>query len=340
VINESWEEIMNGIWKAITVLAIVGFVSPSASAERVLRLTLQLPITNVLGQNVSEFKKIVERETGGNIKVQIYPSAKLYQGKDVPKAVATGAIEMGVVPVAQFGSAKPAVLLLSLPFLFTSNEAVASATRSGHPVRDSLDRELLATGARPLWWQPFGLAIMLGKDKAPLHPDSFKGKKIRVSGGLSPAFVSAVGGQPILVSGSKQFDAYKRGIVDFAMTGVTSVKSRKLYTAMNHLVDSKHFAAEFVVVINDGVWRGLSTSERQIITKAAVKVEGDLRKSYGKIHRETLAWIAANTKMTISNPGAAELAAWRKAAKPVYDDYVKRAGPLGKRLLDEARKLK
>ena len=330
---------MNGIWKAIAVLVIVGFASPPASAERVLRLTLQLPITSVLGQNVSAFKNIVERDTGGGIRIQIYPSAKLYQGKDVPKAVATGAIEMGVSPVIEFAVAKPAAHLFSLPFLFRSNEAVTRAASPGHPIRDTLDREMLATGARPLWWQPLGLAIMLGRDKAPIHPDVIKGRKVRVFGEIMRAFIAAAGGEPVRLSGSKQFDAYKRRLVDFGMTGVTVVKSRKIYSVMNHLVNSNHTGIEFVVLINDGVWRGLSESERRIITRAAVKVESDLRKSFDNAHRATLAWIATNTKMKISDLDATQLAAWRKAAKPVYDGYIKRAGSLGERLIGEARKL-
>ena len=35
---------------------------------------------------------------------------------------------------------------------------------------------IIATGARPLWWQPFGMAIMLGKDQAPVHPNQLRAK--------------------------------------------------------------------------------------------------------------------------------------------------------------------
>ena len=151
-------------------------------------------------------------------------------------------------------------------------------------------------------------------------------------------FIEAVGGEPVLVSGSKQFDAYKRGAVDFGMTGVTAVKSRKLYEVMGHLVNTNHAAIEFIVVINDSLWNDLSQNEQAIITKAAIAVERDLRSSYGKTHQATLDWIVANTGMKVSDLDAAELAAWREAAGPVYDLYLQAAGKIGKQLLDEARK--
>ena len=330
---------MKAILKTLWVVAMIIFMSQSWAAERVLRVTLQLPITNVLGQNVSAFKEIVERESAGAIKVEIYPSAKLYKDKEVPQAVSSGAIEMGIAPVGRFATSKPAVELFGLPFLFDNNEQVAVATTPGHPIRDTLDRELLETGTRVLWWQPFGLTVMLGRDQAPANPSSLKGKKTRVFGKTMDKFVKDVGGTPVPLSGSQQFDAYKQGAVDFGMTGVTAVKSRKLYEVMGHLVNTNHTAIEFVVVINDALWRDLSAAERSILSEAAVQVEKNLRVSYGQTHQRTLDWVAANTPMKVHDLSVEQRAAWREAAKPVYEWYIQQAGKTGETLLAEARKL-
>lgn len=329
---------MKGPWIAAVVAAAIAASSQPASAERVLRLTLQLPITNVIGQNVSAFKEIVERDSGGEITVEIYASAELYKDKEVPGAVSSGAIEMGVAPVTRFSNLKPAVSLFNLPFLFDSNEDIAAATAPGHPIRVTLDREILATGARPLWWQAFGLAIMLGKDEAPLHPDNLKGRKTRVFGETMKEFVAAIGGDPVPVSGSKQYGVYERGEVDFGMTGITAVKSRKLYDVMGYIVNTNHAGLEFVVVINEALWNDLSDVERSVIEQAAAQVEQDLRMSYRRIHQETLDWITANTTMTVIDLNAEQLSAWREVAAPVYDSYILRAGQVGEELLAEAQK--
>ena len=325
-------------WIAVVVAAAMAVISQPATAELVLRMTLQLPITNVLGQNVSAFKEIVERESGGEIKVEIHPSAALYKGKEVPHAVSSGAIEMGVAPVTSFSHLTPAVNLFHLPFLFDSNEDIAAATAPGHPIRAALDLEILTTGARPLWWQPFGLAIMLGRVEAPLHPDSIKARKTRVFGDTMREFIAAAGGDPLPVSGSKQYQTYERSEVDFGMTGITAVKSRKLYDVMGYIVNTNHAALEFVVVINETLWRDLSEMQRSIIEKAAVEVEHDLRLSYRKIHQETLDWIAANTTMKVSDLSPEQLSAWREVAAPIYDSYIRRAGQVGEELLAEAQR--
>ena len=111
-------------WIPLLVAGAMAVISQPAAAERVLRLTLQLPLTNVLGQNVSAFKQIVERESGGEIKIEIHPSAELYKDKEVPNAVSSGAIEMGVAPVTRFSHLKPAVNLFNLPFeIFSAKSA-------------------------------------------------------------------------------------------------------------------------------------------------------------------------------------------------------------------------
>ncbi|MDX1402348.1 MAG: TRAP transporter substrate-binding protein DctP, partial [Kiloniellales bacterium] len=243
-----------------------------------------------------------------------------------------------VAPVTRFSHLKPAVNLFNLPFLFDSNEDIAEATAPGHPIRVALDGEILATGSRPLWWQPFGLAIMLGRNEAPLAPGTLKGRKTRVFGDTMKEFIAAAGGEPVPVSGSKQYESYERGEVDFGMTGVTAVKSRKLYEVMKHLANTNHAGLEFVVVINEQLWTGLSEEERSIIKQAAEEVEQDLRASYRQVHQETLHWISANTDMKVHQLSSEQLADWRQAAAQVYDAYEKTSGETGERLLAEARK--
>ena len=323
--------------RLVAVVLAFGLSPESRAGETVLRLTLQLPITNPIGQNVVAFKNRVERWSGGDIRVEIYPSAQLYRDKEVPQAVASGAVDMGVASLTRFAGTRPAVDLFYLPFLFDGIDNIAKATAPDHPIREALDAQILSTGARPLWWQPFGPAIMLGKDDVLDHPDRIKGRKVRVFGKTLGEFVRAAGGAPVLLSGSEQFLAYQRGTVDFGMTGVTVVKSRKLYDVMNTLTKTNHAAIEFVVLINEGVWQRLGDSDRDILNEAAIKTERELRRSYAALHDETLDWL--DDKMTVRDLSSEGIDAWRSVATPVYDQYVERSGDIGRMLLKEARAL-
>ena len=199
-----------------TAVASAGMTVSGASEAKTLRVTLQLPLKNHLGQNISAFKEQVEKESGGSLTIEIYPSAQLYKDSEVPQAVASGSIEMGIASITRFAGTVPAVDIFYVPFLFDNQAKVEAATAPGSTIRGPIDAAILKTGARILWWQAYGGAIMLSKGDPIRTPADMKGKKVRVFGKTLGKFVETLGGAPTLMSGSKQFLAYQRGTVDAA----------------------------------------------------------------------------------------------------------------------------
>ena len=86
--------------------AIVATTS-AAMAERTLRATVQVAVNHPIGANVVTFKEKLEEISGGEMSVEIYDSAQLFKGSEVPKAVASGAIDMGVEGIAGSWSIRP-----------------------------------------------------------------------------------------------------------------------------------------------------------------------------------------------------------------------------------------
>ncbi len=323
---------------AAAALAAGLVLGGAAQAQTTLRITLQLPIKSHLGQNLLQFEEEVEKASGGDIQVEIYPSAQLYKDKEVPQAVSSGAIEMGVASLTRFAGTIPAVDVFYVPFLLDSADKVKKATSPGSPIRGPIDEAVLATGARILWWQPYGNTILLSK-KQPLHgPADVKGKKVRVFGKTLGKWVEVVGGKPVLTSGSEQFLAYQRGVVDIGMTGITTVKSRKLNEVMDAVTRVPIAAIEFVVVINEKVWQGLSDREREIISTAAANAEKAINARIVEIE-EDAAKYAVDSGMIVYDPTPEEMAAWREASQPMFELFAKEAGELGTRLVEEAKKL-
>jgi C4-dicarboxylate-binding protein DctP len=322
-----------------TTLLVALFLPLSASAEeaQTLRITLQLPLKHHLGANLQNFKQEVEKESNGNLKVEIYPSAQLYKDKEVPEAVASGAIEMGVVSVPQYAGTIPAIDIFYVPFVFDTPEKVKKATAPGSPIRSELDAAILKTGTRVLWWQAYGSSIILTKDKPVRLPGDLKGMKIRVYGKTLGDMATTLGAAPTMLSGSQQFMAYQRGTVDAGMTGITPVKSRKLYEVMDNMTLTYNADIEFVVIINEQLWQKLSDTQKTIITKSARRVEKELREKVGKIEEADLAFV--KTKMNVISLSNEERDLWRKATAPVVKSYIQRTGDLGKKLIDEAAKL-
>ncbi|MEP0232051.1 TRAP transporter substrate-binding protein DctP [Roseibium sp.] len=329
-------------WASGAALAaglMAGIASTSAlAADTTLRISLQLPLTSHLGQNLSLFKEEVEATSNGEIKVEIYDSAQLYKDKEVPAAVGSGAIEMGVASLTRYVGDIPAVDIFYQPFLFDTEEKVRAAVAKGSPVRGPLDDAIKDTGSTVLWWQAYGGAIMLSNGGPVKTPEDMKGKKARVFGKTLGDFVTASGGAPTLISGSEQYLAYQRGTVDIGMTGVSGVKSRKLWEVMDTITVTNHADIEFIVVVNTDFWNGLSDDHKALIEAAALKAEANVRDNMSQI--EASAYEAAKENgMTIYKPTADEIAAWKAVSESVYENYREKAGELGGKVLEAAQGL-
>ena len=325
--------------KQLVLTSILVLFASAVFAETKMRITLQLPLKAHLGQNLLVFKKELEKRS--DIIVEIYDSAQLYKDKEVPQAVGSGAIEAGVASLTRFAGTNPEVDIFYLPFLFDSEKKIRKATKSGSKIRQILDPAISKSGAVPLYYQAYGSAVMLSNGTPMNTPAAFKNKKIRVFGKTLGAFVSSLGAKPALISGSEQYLAYQRGTVDAGMTGVSGVKSRKLYQVMDTLTVTNHGDIEFVLVVNEKWLSSLTMKQRKAITEASKIAEKAVRDDMSGIEARAYKE-AKDNGMKIVELSGAELKALKKASSSVITDYIERTGGkggVGDRLVNAANKL-
>jgi len=332
------EDKMKALLKTIVIGLLGSVVASGAFAAEKMRISLQLPLKSHLGQNLLLFEKEVEARTNGAIDVEIYDSAQLYRDKEVPQAVGSGSIEAGVASLTHYVGDVPEVDIFYMPFLLNSEEKVRAAVAKGSKVREPLEKQVESTGSKILFWQAYGGAVLLSNGGPIKTPQDLQGKKVRVFGKTLGEFVSAAGGAPTLISGSEQYLAYQRGTVDVGMTGMSGVKSRKLWEVMDTITVTNHADIEFVLVVNQKWWSDLSEEIRSSIEAAADVAEQSVRDEMAAIEADAYAQARKNG-MTIYTPTAAEIDAWKSVSQPVYDNYLKSSKELGAAILDAANKL-
>lgn len=315
-------------WLMGAAAAVLLAAAPTSSFAETIRVTLQLPETHSLGQNWKAFQKIVEEKSGGDIKIQLFPSAQLFKDKEVPGAVGSGAVEAGSAFIGRFAGSVPAVDVVAIPFVFSDEAHIRAAVAPGSDLRKTIDSAILKeTNNKVLWWQAFGRNIYLNNGSAIATPADIKNKKVRTYGKVHGWTVEALGGAPTLMSGSKQFLAYQQGAVDVGMTGASAVKSRKLFEVMDHMTLTFDSAIEFVAIINNDVYNGLSDANKAIIDAAAMEVEQKLR---DQIYAEEAATVEEmKGKMTVVELTGEQREAWAKATAGVVERFVKETGEVG-----------
>ncbi|MEO1192460.1 MAG: TRAP transporter substrate-binding protein DctP [Pseudomonadota bacterium] len=330
------EALLGAVFLGLAGVATAG----AAQAEaKTLRVTSQLPPTHPVTSNLMAFSDSVAQTCPAEeLEFQIFHSAQLYKDSEVPQAVASGAIDMGTASLTRFAGTIPAVDVFYVPFTFRDPEHVKAVTEPGSAPRALIDDAVLKTGARVLWWQAVGNAILMGNEAWRLPSDA-EGKKIRVFGKTLGDFVTAIGASPALISGSEQFLAYQRGTVDGGMSSPAGILSRKLYEVLDYLMVTNHADVEFVVIINEGVWQSLTEAQQACIMQAGAAVEADLRDTIIQKDLDAIEFVRNETEMQVIELTPEERAAWIESAAPVRETYLESAGPLGAKLLEEINKL-
>jgi C4-dicarboxylate-binding protein DctP len=324
---------------ATTVAASVLLCSAAEPASRQLRVALHLPRESHLYENLDLFKRAVEKGTNGALEIVIAHSGQLIKEQDAPEAVATGVVEMASVQVNHYGGVIPAADLFVEPFMFVYPPVLTAATRPGSPVRAPIDQAILErTGARVLWWQSNGAAVMVSKDAPLTTPAAIASKAVRVSTASEGEFIRACGGIPRVISGAAYYEAYQTGQVIAGSSSIAAVAARELWKVTNFVTFSRHRTSEFVVTINERLWQSLPAEHRRAIEAAAKNAEAAVSEQILTIEREALA-LAEKNGMTLVEMTTADWNQWKYCAAPMLDAYLDRSGPLGAQVLSGYRQL-
>lgn len=313
----------------------------AASADPIkLGLTVQSPANVTLGKNVTDYKKAVEEATGGEISLEIFDSAKRYVDFEVPGAVGSGAIEMGVAQLGLYAKEIPSVEIFQQPFLFDNDALTKAAAQPQSEIRKLIDAQILrAAGTRVLWWQPYGGTVVMSKNGPIPNPQAMKGRNVRAIDPTAAEYVQLCGGVPHVISGSKMLDGLKTGKVDAVMTGVSGVKVRELWRETQHVTKIRHSVIMFLVVINEKVWQGLPERHRETMLKLAKSIETGY---WSEFEQEEIDSYRFSTEkgMTITEITSDDLAEWRVCSSDLVERFVERLGPTAHSLMSAYGRLR
>jgi C4-dicarboxylate-binding protein DctP len=311
----------------------------ASAASTTIRLTVQLPAESFLYQNLKQFSDRVAEKSHGELQIKLFPSSELVKADEVPRAVGSGQVEMGASLLLQYVETVPAVDIFSVPFLFSDPAVFEAATAPSSRLRGLLDENIRnATGARILWWVPYGTEAM-GSKASPLRlPTDLAGKRIRVAGSTLAEFIKVCGAAGIISAGSEQYALLQKGEVDGISTSIEAFVSLSLWQLVDHVAIVHHIRKVFVVLINDRIWQALPEDQRSLLKSAAIEAEQSALNRDIVLDREAIA-VLAQHGMKIWEAAPAELEEWKACSSPVAEIFLAKSGEVGERVMAEYRKL-
>ncbi|ARK31212.1 DctP family TRAP transporter solute-binding subunit [Halalkalibacter krulwichiae] len=314
----------------LLMLTACGAQDADSKGTKTMKLAVVTPEERSLTQGLYKFQEIVEAETEGSIKIQIYPNGQLGGDREVLEGLQIGTIEGTTIstgPIAQFA---PRFSMFDLPFLFPTADIaydVLDGTIGTELLEDLPDQGIVGLN----YWEN-GFRHVTNNVKEITSIDDLRGLKLRtLENELHIDMWRQLGTNPTPMAFTELFAGLQQGVVDGQENPVGNVTTSRFYEVQNYLTKTNHVYNASVFMISKGFWNTLSEEEQLIISEAADEARDYQRKLNQKEDKEAFVFLE-KSGMTISEFSVEELQKGFKLVQPVYEKYSTR---IGEELLSE-----
>ena len=315
-------------FKLALIAAVIG-LGTSAWAQTKWDLPAAYPATNFHSENLVQFANDVDKASGGKLKITVHANASLFKAPEIKRAVQGGQAQAGEVLLVNFQNEWQVFGADGLPFLADSYAEAMKLYRAQKPL---LEKKLAEQGMMLLYsvpWPPQGIY-----SKKPLATAAdLKGIKWRAYSPATARIGELVGAQPVTVQAAEVSQAFATGVVESMMSSGSTGWDAKLHEHVKYWYDTQAWLPKNAIIVNKGAFDALDAATKAAVQKAAADAETRGWAASQKANGETLDKLKAGG-MQILPPSAALKADMKKVGDTMLKEWLDKAGPEGKQLVD------
>jgi tripartite ATP-independent transporter DctP family solute receptor len=328
----SWEETMSAtkapmLAAAVALgLAISGWATDGPAEDvRHYRFAYDQPHNTGYGLAADIFAAKLAELSKGALVVDQYPGAQLGQEPQLLQLIKSGDVDFGITSSANTATVCPEAGVMSLHFLFRSEDHLKKALADPKVVkamREMIDETV--QGAHAIALATLGLRNMYSKKE--IHKvDDMKGLKVRVQAtATEDAMFPAYGAQTVHMPFGSVYTSLQTGVVDVAENGVNVYLVNKHYEVAPVLSMTQHEANNSLIWVSDKLWVSLSVQQKQWVQAAADEVG---RVQPGKAMELEHQSEAKLKSIGVKVIGDVDKSGFVKIAQPHLDRLAQQLGP-------------
>lgn len=306
------------LFVAISVFALNNWLPqmPAPGSQITLRLAEALPDTNPVTISMRKFADLVEKKTGGGVKVKVYSSAQLGQEPDAIELVRLGIIDLTRINSVALANVSRSIGVFTLPYIFRNYDHKYKVLdgEMGHKVRTDMNQ----IGLIGFDYMEAGSRCFYTRAKPINSLEDLKGLKIRVQPSrITIRMIELLGAVPTPMNFGEVYSSLSTGVVDGAENDYVSYSTSGHYEVAPFYVEDNHLSPPAILIMNHAKFTSLSPEHQKAISEAAHEAalfERDFMRQSNLEAKEKMK--AAN--VTIST---IDTAPFRAAVKPIYDEF-------------------
>jgi tripartite ATP-independent transporter DctP family solute receptor len=287
------------------------------------------------GLAAAYFAELVKEKTNGWVEIQLFPNGILYNAQEEFDALKKGDVHMIAPAFSEVTVHDRKWIALDLPYLFDNEIMVEQAFDGsvGQLLLESIERK----GYKGIAFWDNGFKQITNNVRPIVYPEDIRGLSFRVmpSEALFKTY-RTVGARAVTYPFNEVYNVLRDSIVDGQENTLSNIYSKGFYQQQKYMTISNHNYLGYVVLVEPEFWGSLPEIYQNSIQEAMDEVTSWLRAHAMELNGDMLQRIASTGLTEIYEQSEEEKVQWRKALKPLYDEYEP---IIGKELLEELRKL-
>jgi TRAP-type transport system periplasmic protein len=300
-----------------TVIATVAMAAMgiASAQEKTIKFANQNAAGHPIVQGMEKFKEIVEKNSGGKLKVNIFPGGALGSDQANVSAIQGGTLEMASMNSGIFASQVKDFAVFDFPFMFASGKEADTVVDGAFGKK--MHAKLEEKGLVGLAYYELGFRNLTNGKRAINKVSDIEGLKLRViPNPINVDWVKALGANPTPLPWPEVYAALEQGAVDGQENPVATINGAKLYEVQKHLALTGHQYNPQSVVISKKFWDTLNAAEKKILSDAAAESAKFQRTTARTLEASLLDNLKKNGMQVTTLP-ASEMAILREKMKPV-----------------------
>lgn len=280
-----------------------------------------------------EFAKLVENMSNGRLKIEVYYGPEIgIAGGEIAQAVAQGVVDLGSFYGGYYAAVDPLFAMLG-DFPGPARDAYYGwmhALTVQDLVKKIVEEKFNVVFVAPWSMTSFGTLLHF---RIPVKSvDDFKGKIIRISGGIAD-FLAMFGVQPTMIAAGELYQAMQLGTIDALEWGMyTENYPNRWHEVGKYIVEmwTDRFTmvqptTDIWLIANPSTWSKLPDDLKAIIKTAAVYIWWRYAELGGPVYQEVYKQKMIEEGATIINLPKEDEPKLIQAAIKLYADYAKKS---------------
>jgi tripartite ATP-independent transporter DctP family solute receptor len=273
---------------------------------------------------MEKFGEIVEKKSGGKLKVQVFPSGTLGSDQANVSSLQGGTLEMASMNSGIFASIVKDFAIYDFPFLF-GNPKEADAVVDG-AFGQGLHKKLEEKGLVGLGYYELGFRQITNSKRPIAKVEDVAGLKLRViPNPINVDWVKALGANPTPLPFPEVYAALEQKAIDGQENPVATIKGAKLYEVQKYMTLTNHQYNPQSIVVSKKFWDTLSAAEQKMLQEAAQE-SATYQRTQSRAMLQSGLEDLKKAGMQVNELPAAEVAKLREKMKPVIDKHAANVG--------------